>query len=142
MTLTAMPNSVVGRHWSMAVGDLDGDKRTDLVWRNSVTGSTALWLMNGLQPKAARIVVADPAWRVTDVADLDGDGNADLLWRNATTGATNVWLMHGLTFSGAALLYDVNWAVSRTGDFDGDGKADLLWQNSVTGAASIWRCMA
>lgn len=31
VTLTAMPNSVVGRHWSMAVGDLDGDKRDDLL---------------------------------------------------------------------------------------------------------------
>ena len=31
VTLTAMPNSVVGRHWSMAVGDLDGDKHDDLL---------------------------------------------------------------------------------------------------------------
>ncbi len=31
VTLPAMPNSVVGRHWSMAVGDLDGDKRDDLL---------------------------------------------------------------------------------------------------------------
>ena len=31
VTLTAMPNSMVGRHWSMAVGDLDGDKRDDLL---------------------------------------------------------------------------------------------------------------
>jgi len=31
VTLTAMPNSVIGRNWSMAVGDLDGDKRDDLL---------------------------------------------------------------------------------------------------------------
>jgi hypothetical protein len=31
VTLTAIPNSVVGRHWSMAVGDLDGDSHDDLL---------------------------------------------------------------------------------------------------------------
>ena len=31
VTLAAMPNSVIGRNWSMAVGDLDGDKRDDLL---------------------------------------------------------------------------------------------------------------
>ena len=30
VTLTAMPGSAVGRHWSMAAGDLDGDMRDDL----------------------------------------------------------------------------------------------------------------
>ena len=43
VTLTAMPNSVVGRHWSMAVGDLDGDKRDDLL--AGAWGTQALLLL-------------------------------------------------------------------------------------------------
>src|SRR5690606_991898 len=31
VTRTARPNSVDGRHWSVAVGDLDGDRGDDLV---------------------------------------------------------------------------------------------------------------
>jgi hypothetical protein len=30
------------------VGDVDGDGRADLVWRNTQTGDVSVWLMNGL----------------------------------------------------------------------------------------------
>ena len=38
---------------STAVGDFDGDGKSDLVWRNATTGETALWLMNGIATAAA-----------------------------------------------------------------------------------------
>lgn len=34
-------------------GDFDGDMRTDLLWRNTLTGTTATWLMNGTSSTAA-----------------------------------------------------------------------------------------
>ncbi|PYR37517.1 MAG: hypothetical protein DMF89_21740 [Acidobacteria bacterium] len=31
----------------VALGDLDGDGKTDLGWRHGQTGDVAVWLMNG-----------------------------------------------------------------------------------------------
>ncbi len=48
------------------VGDLDGDGKTDIVWRNTTTGDVAVWLMNGVVIKQARIVAAGVplAWQI------------------------------------------------------------------------------
>ena len=32
----------------MRITDLDGDGKSDLVWRNMSTGATRAWLMNGV----------------------------------------------------------------------------------------------
>ena len=31
----------------VGTGDFNGDGKRDLVWRNNITGQTAVWLMNG-----------------------------------------------------------------------------------------------
>jgi hypothetical protein len=37
------------KNWSLeSTGDFNGDRRTDLFWRNTVTGANRVWLMNGL----------------------------------------------------------------------------------------------
>ena len=45
--------------WQIAgVGDLDGDRKADLVWRELQTGDLAVWLMNGVTVKQAPVVAA------------------------------------------------------------------------------------
>ena len=119
--------------------DLNGNGNADLVWRNAVSGATAVWLMNGTAPTAASVVLSDRNWRVTHTADFNGDGMLDFLWRNGATGATAMWLMNGTSaLSGAVILADANWVATHTGDFNGDGRADLLWRHANTGATAIW----
>ena len=44
--------------------DFNGDGNEDVLWRNSVTGDTWIWLMNGTSVEAAgRIAIVDPSWR-------------------------------------------------------------------------------
>src|SRR5262245_16452187 len=62
--------------------DFNGDGKDDILWRNSVTGQTATWLMNGLATTNPAVIYADPNWTVANVGDLNGDGNTDLVWRN------------------------------------------------------------
>ena len=53
--------------WQVAtVGDFDGDRRADIVWRNHTTGATALSIMDGASVVAGPYVltVPDTGWQV------------------------------------------------------------------------------
>jgi len=88
------------------VADLDGDQKSDLIWRNSNTGATAAWLMNGLasKPSGAAILFTDPSWVALQTRNVRGLTQADMIWRNSSTGATAVWFMSGLFVTGSAFL--------------------------------------
>ena len=121
--------------------DLDGDGRTDLLWRHGPSGGNAAWLMNGASTRAAGLLPTVGApWETVDAGDLDGDGKADVLWREPTSGVNAVWFMNGTAVASSALLPPVAspWAISAAGDFDGDGRADLLWTNPGTGESAVW----
>lgn len=122
-----------------SIADLNGDGRSDLLWRNVSSGQVYRMLMNGLAATGAAMAYAEPnlAWKIVADADFNGDGRSDVLWRNEETGA--VYLMpFGATGlpSGGALVYtepSVDWKIVHAPDLNGDGKADLLWWNSATG---------
>jgi serine protease len=117
--------------------NFDANLTDDLAWR-SLTGQTAVWLMNGLTYSSYAIVLGDPNWTVTHTGDLNGDNKTDLIWRHAS-GMTVAWLMNGTGYTSyATLVTDANWVVQRLADFDGDGKADILWRNTVSGETAIW----
>ena len=112
-----------------------------IVWRNTNTGDTAVWLVNGLTLGSTGFPGGVPTeWIIADIGDLDGDGKPDLVWRNTTTGDTAVWLMDGASVSstgfpgGAA----TGWTIAGVGDLDGNGKADLVWHNASTGDTAVW----
>jgi hypothetical protein len=80
-----------------AIGDLDGDGRADLVWRNLSTGQVNGWLLETLYRKQGGILGTIPlAWTLECTADLNGDSKGDLVWSNSSTGAINGWIMNGL----------------------------------------------
>jgi hypothetical protein len=118
--------------------DMDGDGRSDIVWRNGATGQTMLWLMNGSAIKSSAVILSDPNYQVAFTGDFNGDGRTDLVWRHVVTGETVIWLMNGTTFiGGASISTDPNWRVVLVGDFNGDGIDDLVWRNSATGATRL-----
>src|SRR2546427_184775 len=120
------------------MGAFDGDRKADILWRNSSTGENYLYPMNGLTIASEGFLrtVADLAWQVKGIGDFNGDHKADILWRNSSTGENYLYVMNGLSIASEGYLRtvaDQAWQVKGIGDFDGDGKADILWRNSVTG---------
>ena len=140
----------------VAVGDLDGDGRADLTWRNGRTGGNHLWLMNGSSTSSSPstnslgadwtlitqgspiYAVPDLNWTIQGIGDVDGDGQEDLFWRHLGNGQDVLWFMDGPAIPGYASIYqvtDLNWGVIGCDDFNGDGSADLVWS---TGQVVLW----
>lgn len=135
----------------VAIADYDHDGKSDLVWRNTLTGAMELWVMDGTTRRTvvAMPTVADASWRTLDqgsfasgpTRDFDGDGYADVLWRHKTNGQNAIWLLRDGAFSRLVSLEtiaDANWKIAAVGDLTRDNKPDVLWRNAATGANVLW----
>lgn len=118
--------------------DFNDDGKGDLLWRNTSSGATAMWLMNGTSALSAATIFTNGAYAAQRTGDLNGDGKTDIIWRNASAG-TAAWIMNGTTAtSSTTLLGDPAWDVVRVGDLNGDGKEDLVWYKASTGQTAVW----
>ncbi len=135
--------------WRVAgTPDLDGDGRSDILWRHPQTGALDAWLMNGVAQSGATQPLSpasepDTSWSVVGTGDFDGDLRADLFWRNSASGALRLWLMNGLVRASQVAttppaVADLGWVVVGVGDFSGDGRPDVLWRHQVSGKNVVW----
>ena len=128
-----------------ALGDLNGDFHTDIIWQNT-NGAISSWYMTNT---ARRWIINLPAgsavttgWSIASAPDLNSDGKADLLWVNANTGATASWFLQGTNSPTAVSLRTGptaanGWLLAGTADFNGDSKRDILW-SKTTGLGQVW----
>ena len=123
-----------------AIGDLNGDRKTDIVWRDTRTGD--IQVMDGVTRQALiEYKLPDPDWQIVGSGDLDGDGMLDLIWRHGNSGDVVEWLMEGTGLKSWSALFpglDLDWQLSGVGDIDGDGKSDLIWRHATSGDVVNW----
>jgi glucose/arabinose dehydrogenase len=123
--------------------DMNGDGRSDVVYRNASTGQVYRLLANGLALSGGAVAYneANTAWDIVGDGDFDGNGHADLLYRNGVTGQVAIVRYGaGVQPIGAAVFHtepSALWQVVRTPDIDGDGRSDIVWWNSTTGHVHV-----
>lgn len=145
ISVATFPGAVgAGSQWKLAaIGDVNGDGRSDLVWRNAASDQALVWLMDGsgLLGGTLDLGVVAPSYELMGIGDFNGDGFEDLLWFQATDGQVALWLMgaggtHTAVFPGA--VGPGTWRPYPVGDFDGDGNADIFWRERATGMTATW----
>ncbi|MDH5677190.1 MAG: VCBS repeat-containing protein, partial [Nitrospinota bacterium] len=130
--------------WNIAaVGDLNGNGKADIVWRNYKTGANAVWFMNGATLSSGAPITPlslASGWDIVGAGDTDADGKADLILRKASTNQIAVWLMNGETLLSGVMLRNLSsaWTVDGMSDLDGDGNADILLRNYSNGVNVVW----
>jgi hypothetical protein len=116
--------------YSVAIGDLNGDGRPDVVTANIWADTVSVLLGNGdgtLQPKQDYATGSAP--RAVAIGDLNGDGKPDLVAPSA--GAVSVLLGNGDGTFQAKQDYATGagpFSVS-IGDLNGDGLPDIVTSN-------------
>jgi hypothetical protein len=150
-TFAAQQSVTVGTNpTSVAIADLDGDGKPDLIVTNA-SSSTISILRNTTAPGAAVPTFAAQQTFNTGsypysvaAADLDGDGKLDLVVAN--TGSSDVSVFRNTTAAGATTLTFADQQRFSAGleaawlavaDVNGDGKPDLIVAAYIGSLASV-----
>lgn len=122
----------------VAVVDLDGNGKSDLVFQNMTQGTfgdVKIW--PDFQSSNERLWrQVKQVWDVQAVGDLDGDGKGDLVWRYVAddprdTGVSYIWFYDDANVPvvrkrGGAPL---DWQLLGAADLNNDGAADMIYIN-------------
>jgi len=132
----------VGAYATLALThDVNFDMNSDVLLRDSNSGTVANWLMNGNQILSATAVGGLTSnWSIVGTGDFNGDGNSDILLRDSNSGTVAIWEMNGSQLLAALAVGGLasNWLIVGTGDFNGDGKTDILLRDSNSGTVAVW----
>jgi len=138
--------------WGVAIDDIDGDGKPDMVVVNHQASTTSIFRNTstpGTITSASFAVKVDcaPGTFGVAVADIDGDGRPDLVLPNGSS--NTVWVARNLSSPGIITSNSFALAVPFTvgmnprdvaiGDLDGDGKPDLVVSNYNSKTVSILR---
>jgi len=109
--------------------DVNGDGKSDLVWRSKNNAQSAYWVMNGARLTSSFVATVNAKYRLVATGDFDGDGKMDMIWTDGSS--MWVWTGGGSSFTSTYMRpYPTRWTVVGTGDLNGDGKTDLIWATS------------
>ena len=109
--------------------DVNGDGKSDLVWRSKDNAQSAFWIMDGTQLTSSFAAPVNARYKLIATGDFNGDGKMDMIWSDGSS--MWMWTGNGSSFISTYMRpYPTRWTVVGTGDLDGDGKTDLIWATS------------
>ena len=136
---------------AVAIGDLDGDGKSDLAVTNYSSASVSVFRntsSSGTVSFAAKVdFTTGTSPRALAIGDLDGDGKSDLAVANYGSASVSVFRStssNGSIASGSfATKVDITTGTNpysvAIGDLDGDGKPDLAASNYNSTTVSVFR---
>jgi hypothetical protein len=125
---------------AVAVADLNGDKKPDLIVANSGSNSVSVLLGKGdgtLEAQSEYATGAKP--QAVALGDLNGDGKTDVVSANTEANTVSVLLGNGDGTLKSKVDYATGTAPSGVaiGDFNADKQLDLVTANAGANTASL-----
>ena len=115
----------------MGTNDADGDGQSDVILRNSATGTLTAWFVAGrVRTRTAILGVTNLAAQVAGMGRVNVDGREDLILHTPSLGALVTWFLRGVTAPWKAPLQSIlpTWSIADFGDFDGDRRVDFAFR--------------
>jgi hypothetical protein len=151
----ALPYAVTVPTYKMALADMDGDGKPEIVIGSDYYGGVVL-LKNTSSPGNISFITGPGVnmGGIPYVADLDGDGKPDVVVGNANSGATNFYRNtttgNNISYAQATNLNSLFSGIATLADFNGDGKPDYfsgsnsssnveIFPNSTTGSSLTFK---
>ncbi len=126
--------------YSVAIGDVDGDGKPDLVAANAYSNTVSVLLGNGDGTFAAKVDygTGSSPYSVA-IGDVNGDGKPDLVAANGSSNTVSVLLGNGDATFAAKVDYGMGTGPISVaiGDVSGDGKPDLVAANVFSNSVSV-----
>jgi hypothetical protein len=124
--------------YSMALADVNGDGKADIIGRNISTGDVQVGISTGTKFSPSTTWIGWGSAYSMEFADVNGDGKADIVGRNSSTGDVQVGISTGVNFTPSTTWIGWGSAYSLAlADVNGDGKADIVGRNSSTGDVQV-----
>jgi hypothetical protein len=120
--------------WALVgAGDIDGDRRSDLLFHNAGSRQFSYRIMRGSSVlRSALISGVGGGYTIGATGDVNADGKLDLIWTSAARDLY-LWAGNGTTFTSIRIgTYPAGWLLIGAGDIDGDRRSDLLFHNPHT----------
>ncbi len=110
-----------------AHNDVNGDGKSDLVWRSKNSAQTAFWIMNGARLSSSFAAAVNTNYKLLATGDFNDDGRMDMIWTDGS--GMWIWTGNGSSFTSTYMQSypRTGWVVAGAADFNGDGSTDLLW---------------
>ena len=135
----------------VAIADLNGDGKDDVILQDPTTHAVIYWLMNGFNITQQGVLSRGISgnWNIVAATDLNGDGIPDLLLQNMDTKSIVRWTLAynpanatSVTNIAATSVYTnsfLGWTMKFAVPLTGDDSVALIFQNDTSSDLVTWR---
>lgn len=119
--------------------DVNGDGKSELLFRNAGAGLVAYWLMDGPGFAGASTTSAPSGYELASSGDFNNDNRLDLVWLRPSDRQLLLWSGNGGGFVAAPIGgFGPGWTLAGRGDVNADGNTDLFFRNAASGTLAYW----
>ena len=138
-SITALPFAIPAGDIPVAVADINGNGKSDIVLRSPSSGKITVWYMDGSTRTAYNSHAVSTGLTLVGASDLSGDRKADLVYQDAQH-HLYVELSLGTTFSlkDTGLVFPSGYVPRAFMDINGNKTGDIVLHNKSAGKFIVW----